>query len=178
MKSFFRCLYYLIVNHFVNHIPSWIIRKFFYRLCGLKIGKNSRIKMNVIVYRPRDISIGSGTIINEGALLDGRGGLIIGNNVNVSMYAILYSGSHKSYSRTFEYYTSKTTVEDCCWIGTRAVVMPGSYIQRNSILSVNSVFKGKSDVGGIYMGIPAQLVKFREFFDDYEEDLVHNYWFE
>lgn len=178
MKLFFRCLSRWILNNIINIIPSWSIRKILYRLYGIKIGHGSRIMIHVIIFHPQEVTIGCGSIVNSYALLDGRGGLVIGNNVNISMYAILYSASHKSYSPSFEYYTSKTIIEDCCWIGTRSIVMPGSIVRRNSIIAVNSTFKGISENAGIYVGVPAKFLKYRDLKSDYDSELRHHYWFE
>ena len=35
-------------------------------------------------------------------------------------------------------------------------------VEDKVILSANSVLKGKTEVGGVYMGIPAELVKYRD----------------
>lgn len=178
MKKFFRCLYYYLLNNWVNEIPSWTVRRFVYKCCGMKIGTGSRIMLHVVVLRPKDIVIGSHSIVNAYSLLDGRGQLEIGDNVNISMYSIIYSASHYSFSKTFDYYTKKTIIDDCCWIGCRAIIMAGSHIRRNGIVAANSVFKGVGEIGGIYVGMPAKLVRYRNFIDDYDSDCEHLYWFE
>jgi len=64
-----------------GHIPSHIIRCFIYRIFGLKIGNNSYIYGKAEIRSPHQISIGQNSIIGHNAILDGRGGLEIGNNV-------------------------------------------------------------------------------------------------
>ena len=149
---------YIFLNYFVANIPCWHIRKIFYLLHGMKIGKKTRINMKTIVYAPWKIRIGNNSIVNEHALLDGRGHLIIGDNVSVSMYSILYTASHYSWSLEFEYYTKKTTLHDGVWIGARAVVMPGSEIMDHSIIAANSVYSGGvSEARKVYRGNPAEV---------------------
>ncbi|MCA9368957.1 hypothetical protein KC721_01540, partial [Candidatus Woesebacteria bacterium] len=63
----------------VGFIPSHMIRKFFYRLFGMKIGKGGAIHMMARIYDPRHISIGDDTIIGEKATLDGRKQLVNSN---------------------------------------------------------------------------------------------------
>lgn len=58
-------LVYFILNSFVCYIPFWFIRKFLYKLFGLKILNDSRIAIKTIVISPKKISIGKRTIINE-----------------------------------------------------------------------------------------------------------------
>lgn len=127
----------------------------------MHIGRGSRICMKTIVMSPWKISIGDNTMINEFVLLDGRGGLTIGSNTSISMWAIIYSASHAAGSQDFMYYSKPTVIGDCCWIGTRSIIMPGSVFSDGSILSVNSSFKGTSQNFGIYNGNPAVLVRER-----------------
>lgn len=157
---------YIFLNYVVANIPCWQIRKLFYLLHGMKIGKHSRINMKCIVYAPWKISIGKSSIVNEHSLLDGRGHLSIGNDVSVSMFAILYTASHYSWSPEFQYYTKKTIIHDGAWIGARAIVMPGSEIMDNSILSANSVYcGGVSERMKVYRGNPAEICADRKILE-------------
>ena len=149
LKNILYDLGYMFTNYFVAYIPSWIIRKSLYRLLGMHIGKGSRINMRCIIMAPYRICIGENTIINEFCLLDGRGGLTIGNNTSISMYAKIYTATHKSYSEEFEYITN-------------AVVMPGSIVEDFNIISVNSVFKGKTKPNEMWRGNPATYFKNRD----------------
>ena len=152
---------YIILNYFVAYIPFWTVRKFLYRIFGMKIGKHSRIAMRVIVFKPKGIEIGERNVINEFALLDGRSGLIIGNDNSISMYAKIYTGTHNSHSDSFEYRGGVTTLCDNCWIGTSAIIMPGSTIKDFVVISANSLFKGVADEKGIYQGVPAAYIRQR-----------------
>ena len=137
LKTIKKLIYDLLLvflNYFVARIPCWHIRKLFYFIFGLKIGKGSRINQRVFLYNPWRIKIGSNTIVNSFAILDGRGGLTIGNNTSVSMRAVLYTASHKTYSDTFEHFEKPTVVEDCCWICTNAIILPGSQIKNLAVI--------------------------------------------
>ena len=174
IKTIFRNLLddiiFIFLNYGVGYIPFWTIRKLFYRMFGMKIGKRSRIAMRCVIQGCNRIVIGNNSVINEFVYLDGRGRLTIGDNNSISMYAKIYSATHKSFSNQFEYWERETIIEDNCWIGTSAVVMPGSHLKDFTIISVNSVFKGTSEIKGIYMGIPAVLTKSRKIDDKYEID--------
>ena len=83
-----------VLNHIVAHIPIWTIRRIMYVLAGMKIGKNSRILMGCVIFAPWKIIIGENSYVNEQVILDGRGGLIIGNNVSISMRSQIITGTH------------------------------------------------------------------------------------
>ena len=154
---------YIILNYFVANVPIWHIRRLFYLLHGMTLGKNSRINMKCIIYAPWKISVGHNTIVNEYCLLDGRGHLSIGDNVSVSMFSVIYTASHYSWSRSFEYYTKKTVINSGAWIGTRGIVMPGSVIAKGTIISANSVYcGGVSEANKIYRGNPAVIIRNRQ----------------
>lgn len=175
IKSLLRDITYCFLNYFVSNIPCWFIRKFIYLLFGMKIGKGSRIMMKCIVMAPWRISIGTNSIINEYVLLDGRGGLEIGNSVSISYRTTIYTGTHKSNSNSFEYISKRVYISDCVWIGAGCIIMPGSVVGKKSIISVNSAFSGTGDDYGVYRGVPAEYWKDRSEIDDYE--LKHIYFF-
>ena len=78
------------------------------------------------------------------------------------MFSVIYTASHYSWSPDFKYYTKETILHDGVWIGTHAIVMPGSEIMKNSILSANSVYTGgKSESCKVYRGNPAEICKDR-----------------
>ena len=121
-------IFYIILNYFVAYIPFWNIRKILYRLFGMEIGKNSRVAMRCIVMGQKGchgICIGENNVINEYVLLDGRSGLLIGNNNSISMFAKIYTGTHKTHSNQFEYIGKRTFIGNNCWIGAAAVILPG-----------------------------------------------------
>ena len=160
-KTFIRDFTYIFSNYIIANLPCWFLRKILYKLMGMKIGKGSRICMKCIVMSPWKITIGNNTMINEYVLLDGRGGLNIGSNSSISMWAVIYTASHYAWSNSFQYYSKSTVIGDCCWIGTRSIVLPGSVLSNGTVLSVNSSFKGVSQDYGIYNGNPACYMKSR-----------------
>ena len=103
---------YIWLNEFVCRMPAWWIRRFFYKLAGMKIGKYSRIGIGTIVVRPRGIQLGERCIINEYCHMDGRGKLVIGDNVSISIYTKLISASHILNDEEFTYRSGPITIQD------------------------------------------------------------------
>lgn len=152
-------LVYIFLNYFVANIPAWWIRRLIYKIFGMKIGHGARIYMKCTVISPWKIRIGDNTVINEFVTLDGRGGLIIGNNCSISIYSILFTASHHINSNTFEYYKKSTSIGDGTWIGARAVIMAGSVLENGVVIGANSTTAGnmKYEENGVYIGVPAEL---------------------
>ena len=172
LKAIVGALIYIFLNYFVTNIPCWHIRKLIYMLFGMKIGTKSRLNMKVIVWDPWKVKIGKGTIVNEYAFLDGRGGLTIGDGTSIAMWAVLYSSSHYADSDSFEYYTKTTSIGNSCWICARTVVLPGSNVADRAIIGANSVFKGEAKTAGIYGGNPCQYIRERNVDENYEREWV------
>ena len=155
---------YVLCNYLVANIPCWHIRRVLYRLLGMKVGKGSRIMMKVTVTHPWKIRIGCNTVINEHCYLDGRGSLEIGDNVNVSIFSVLITGSHRTKSPEFEYYTEPIKINDGVWIAARSTVLNGCVLEKNCVISAGAVVmsRTKCEQNGIYVGVPAVYVRKRE----------------
>ena len=68
----------------------------------------------------------------------------------------------------------KTIIEDNVRIGTHSVVMPGTHIKKNAVLSSWSLTLVEQELeeGWIYHGIPAVKLKKNRFFEDGLEDKI------
>lgn len=170
-----RDVVYMIMNHFITHIPSWTIRKLLYRAFGMCIGKGARIAMGVKVLSPKGITIGNNTIINDDCYLDGRGGLQIGSNCSISYRTTIISASHKLDSKSFEYYEASVLIEDNVWIGVNATILDGSFIASGCVLGACAILKGKTEKNGVYLGNPATRKKERKILP--ETDIKYNAFF-
>ena len=62
---------YILLNKIVCEIPSWHVRRLFYRLCGMKIHESARIGINTVIVSPGGIEIGMRSVINDNCFIDG-----------------------------------------------------------------------------------------------------------
>src|SRR5258708_32868922 len=81
--------------HIVGYIPSHYVRRFFYRLAGMRIGLGSTLQMGARFYNPSNIHIAEATSIGEVAVLDGRAELTIGDNVDLATNVMVYICQHE-----------------------------------------------------------------------------------
>src|SRR4051812_28786768 len=102
MKQVAASLIRYITNHIISHIPSYTLRRAWYRhVLGWTIGPDVYILMGQYIQMAgarssgRNVSIGKGTIINHGCLLYVTGGLHIGEGVSISAGTWLVTGSHE-----------------------------------------------------------------------------------
>lgn len=172
IKAIFRRLLwdlqYVFLNSFVSYFPSWYVRRFFYFLFGMKLGRGCRIGIGTKVVTPKGIQIGERTIINEGCYLDGRDKIVIGNDSSISFGTVIITGSHAMNSEDFHYVGRTVVIEDHVWIGTHAIILDGSHIHSKAVIGAGSVFKGEAEESGVYVGNPPKLIKKRISECDYK----------
>lgn len=158
--------YHYIPNNIINKIPFYFIRHFYYKLLGIKLGKDSSIHMGVflegISMRKRGkITIGRATSIGRNSVLDARGGLRIGNNVSISPNVKIITAQHKLQSSDFEYVEKFTEIKDYVWIGTGAIILPGITIETGAVIGAGSVISRNVNAFDVVIGNPQRTIKKR-----------------
>jgi maltose O-acetyltransferase len=148
----------LFFIHLLGNIPSHHIRRFFYRLAGISIGKGSSIHMKTSFHNPGNISIGEDTIIGEGALLDGRNTLTIGSHVAIATEVMIYNAEHDIHDKDFSPILEPVSIEDYVFIGPRAIILPGVTIGKGSVVAAGAVVTKNVNPFAIVGGVPAKEI--------------------
>lgn len=142
----------------VGFIPSHHLRKYFYRLAGMRIGRRSYIYAGAEIRAPRNIVIGDDVIVGHRAILDGRGGLTIGNNVNLSTGVWIWTLQHDPQSPTFAAVGAPVCVESDAWLSCRTVILPGVTISRGCVVAAGAVVTKTTTHFKIWGGVPAKEI--------------------
>ena len=165
-------VYEYIGNHIINSIPFAYIRYLFYRyIMKIECDKSVYIQMGVYVYSSTgSLIIGKNTIINRRCVLDRRGGLYIGNNVNISPECCIFTAGHNIDGCLFDGFEKPCKIDDYLWLGTRSMVMPGVSIGRGAIILAGSIVTKDVKPMSIVGGIPAKELGLRNIDLSYELD--------
>lgn len=148
----------IFLLHLVGKVPSHHFRRFFYRLAGIKIGKGSTIHTGARFYDPRNIVIGCDTIIGEDAVLDGRDKIIIGDHVDIASEVMIYNSEHDINSDDFRAINAPVIIEDYCFIGPRAIILPGVKIGKGAVVAAGAVVTKDVPSFSIVGGVPAKII--------------------
>ncbi len=150
------------ILHLVGRVPFHHVRRFFYRLAGMRIGKASAIHMGARFYNPPQVSIGDDSIIGEGVVLDGRAKLSIGNHVDIASEVMIYNSEHNVNAEHFSAVESvvkeSVHIEDYVFIGPRAIILPGITIGKGAIIAAGAVVTKDIPPYAIAAGVPAKII--------------------
>lgn len=137
--NFFGYFYLAWWNHFFNKVPSYLVRYWVAKyLYGLKIGK-SNLHYNIFFLSPWRVRIGDNCNIQIGCFIDGRGGIEIGNNVDVTMGVKILSEQHDIDSPDYDTVMKKVIIRDNVVIGAFSLILPGATINEGAVIGAGSV---------------------------------------
>jgi len=142
----------------LGYIPSHEIRLMLFDLAGVKIGENSAIHIGARFYQPKNVTIGKGTIIGDHATLDGRDNLTIGDHVDIASEVMIFNSQHDIQSPDFAPVTAPVKVGDFCFIGPRAIILPGVTIGDGAVVAAGAVVTKSVPAKAIVAGVPGQVI--------------------
>lgn len=148
----------LMLLRWAGHVPSHHLRRFFYRLSGMRIGRGSTIHMWANFFEPVNIEIGEDTIVGEGAFLDGRDKLKIGSHVGIASEVMIYNSEHDIASDDFHATCSPVEIEDYVFIGPRTIILPGVRIGRGAVVAAGAVVTKDVATMIVVGGVPAKPI--------------------
>ncbi len=146
----------------VGTFPSHAVRIFFFRLAGIKIGKNSTFHVGAKFYYPKNISVGSGTIVGYGSFIDGREKVTIGSHTDIASEVMIYNSEHDLKDPKFTAISASVSIGDYCFIGPRVIIMPGVKIGKGAVVAGGAVVTKDVDDYAIVGGVPAKFIATRQ----------------
>ncbi len=167
---------WVFILHLVGYLPSHAVRKFFYRISGMKIGVGSVIHMGARFYNPANIKIGNDSIIGEGIVLDGRDKLVIGSHVDIASEVMIYNAHHDISDPNFSAVTASVEIGDYVFVGPRVVILPGVKIGKGSVVAAGAVVTKDVADGIIVGGVPAREIGQRKL-EEFGYKLGRAAWF-
>jgi acetyltransferase-like isoleucine patch superfamily enzyme len=150
-------------NHIITYVPSHLIRRsFLRRFMWLDMGEGCATLLGLKLYTRGQISIGAHSVIDRDCTLDGRGGITIGENVNLAPEVMVLTAAHDPDSDDFVGIVKAVVIEDYVWVATRAMILPGVRIGRGAVVGAGSVVTKDVVAGTIVAGNPAKVIRERK----------------
>ncbi|MGC2659479.1 MAG: WcaF family extracellular polysaccharide biosynthesis acetyltransferase [Bryobacteraceae bacterium] len=147
-------------------VPFNSVRCALLRLFGAQLGCGLVVKPGVRVKYPWRLSVGSFSWLGEDCWIDNVANVSLGENVCLSQGAYLCTGNHDWSDVRFALIASPIVVQDGAWIGAKAVVGPGVYVNQCGIVTLGSVAVRDVPPYEIHAGNPACLLRKRLIRED------------
>ena len=158
LKRYLEALkFYLANGLFMNCMPYCVRHLYLKKACAVKIGRDSSIAMGCFI-TGSNIEIGQNSVINRFVYLDGRAGVKIGNNVNISHYVLIQTLTHDPQNRDFVCLVLPVVIEDDVWVGARAIILPGVRLGRGCVVGAGAVVTKNVPDYVIVAGCPAKII--------------------
>ncbi len=122
-------------------------------------GVHSVVAGSAVLEDPWNISVGNGTIINEGAYLNAYDTITIGNHVHISSFCIINTGTLDDKEGSERNHAGSTVViEDGAWLASGVIVNPGVKIGAHAVIGAGSVVTKDIPAYSIAVGSPARVI--------------------
>ena len=161
IKNYVRYFFIAIWNSFFCKFPSYNVRylilKYLYRA---DLGKCT-IHRNVTFFSPWKLSVGDHSNIQSGSFIDCRGGVEIGNNVDITLGVKILSQYHDIDSCDYKTLSKKIIISNFCVIGSYALILPGAILNEGVVLGAGSVITKSTNEYSLYCGNPAEFKRSR-----------------
>lgn len=160
LKTIVRTIYDLSYP-VVFSMPFRHVRYYYIKLFIKEIGENTYIGRCVDIRSPWNICIGTNCVVNKRVLLDGRGELVIGNNVDIAQEANIWTEQHNYNDDYHCLETGKVIIADYVWISSRSAVLPGVTLNRGCVVACGAVVTKDVKSMDVVGGIPAKQISIR-----------------
>jgi maltose O-acetyltransferase len=157
------------IEQWVQPIFSWILgmtgfitRYLLYKIIFKSLDGMCFVAPGVTMQRSYGIMAGKNLAVNRGTLIDGKGEVVLGENVLIGPYVIIASSQH-SFERPdlpiiMQTETkARVTIGNDVWIGTHAIILPGVTVGYHVVIGAGSVVT--RDVDSNVVGSPAKKIK-------------------
>lgn len=124
------------------------------------------IHNNILIIGEGKLEIGHNCWFGQNTVLDGSGGLFIGNGVRVGMYSQIWThvASGEQIEGCVLFGKRSTKILDDVWLVGSCVVGSGITLAKKTIYLINSVVTKDSEEGRVYSGAPAKLMERANFY--------------
>lgn len=186
--SKFKYLFIKLIGLFIIKLEK-IKYMYIYSVYRDKYKIHNTFKFNgngIIFYGDGDIVIGENSYIGRNTYLQAakQKKNCIGKEVSISHFVYIYTTSsiadqdfiNKS-KNCFKQKNQDVIINDYCWIGAKVFINPGITIGENTVIGANSVITKNLPPHCIAVGIPAKVIKFKNYLDLVtKEKLMRDYY--
>lgn len=152
-------------DFFVNMLAASIItprklRFLIYSKLGIQTDTNNIFSR--CYFETNNVKIGENTFINSQCHFENVELVEIGKDCRIAFQVVFCTSTHKignENQRGGETVFLPIKVGNGCWIGARAMILPGVTIGNGCIIAAGAVVTRDCEPNGLYAGVPAKRIK-------------------
>ncbi len=148
----------MVLVHAVSRFPVHAVRLLVLRAFGAQIAEDVVVYHGFEVRRARNLSVGARSKIGNDAVLDARGGITLGVDVNLSSGVNIWTGQHDWQAEDFGYVSAPVFVGDHAWLSTRVTILPGVTIGEGAVVAAGAVVAQDVEPYTLVGGVPAKVI--------------------
>lgn len=133
-------------------------------LVPYRCGTGCTVWDHVHIDEARQVTMGSHVSINRYSILNGEGGITIGDHVLIGPRVIIYSQNHRfdMPGVPFDaqgYIRKSVKIGNDVWLAANVIILPGVTIGDRVVVAAGSVVTDDVPTGSLFAGSPARLVR-------------------
>lgn len=127
-------------------------------------GEDIVIRKGVQILAPEHVTLGHHVAIGYHSVLQGHGGITLGNFVLLGDHNILATSSHPVEQVRFHTtWTKPIHIKENAWLGANVTVLPGITIGENAAIGAGSVVTEDIPDNTVAVGAPAKVIRTLDF---------------
>lgn len=148
-------------------LTGLLTRGLYAKLLFKKVGSLPLIYPGVFFFHTYGIEVGKNFAINSGSVVDGRGGIIIGDDVLIGPNVSIMSSEHQ-FKQTdtpiieLNHLIGEVKIHDDVWIGANAVITSGVEIGKGAVVGAGAVVTKDVSEFSVVGGVPAKVIGTRQ----------------
>ncbi len=141
------------------------IRGIFYSIFLKSVGRGFQVNSYSVLYGLNNTKIGNNVIIGSDNFINGKGGLVIEDNVLFGPDVKIITESHSYSDITKPIRAQKKTykpivIRNGAWLCANCVILPGVTIGKNSVVAAGAIVNKDVPDYAIVGGVPAKVIKY------------------
>lgn len=160
-RAIWNICWYILFRPFITRFFR-IWRVAILKLFGAKLDWDVNVYSSVKMWAPWKLEMHHGSCIGPDVILCNHGLIVLEENVTVSQYSYLCSGSHDTSEPNnvkSGLMTSQITLKKNCWVGTAAFVAMGVTIGERAVVGATASVYKDVEPYTVVGGNPAKIIK-------------------
>jgi acetyltransferase-like isoleucine patch superfamily enzyme len=165
VPAWFSTLYSLMISRWTSRRLALVRVRLLRRYFGA-LGEHTSVSFGTRILEPGRIRVGSRSTIPNSSVIDGRGGVDIGDDCLIGFENVIITSTHRSEAldkpiRNQGMFSASVHIGDDVWTGCRVVILPGVTIGDHAIIGAGSVVTSDVPEWAIVGGVPARFIRDR-----------------